>query len=94
MRKSRLCKAGGMLGVLFLAACSHAPAADPAGSLSAQQPCTAQIIVSFSGIGQVPPDENAVQTVARASRSKLTYVRSITPDLHVFGVSSGGPDPG
>ena len=64
--------------VVFVACAGPRP---PAG-------CSLRVIIAFSQDFQSAPDPAFVRDVARAARVELTYVRSITPALHVFTLAA------
>lgn len=58
------------------------PAAAPTGSCG---DCMLRVIVSFAESGaKSPPNSTLLQDISRAARVELTYVRSLTPALHVL----------
>ena len=78
-----------LLGLIFcagLAACR----ADPIAQLP--DTCRTQIIVAFASATQTPPDPLFVKAIVAASHLRLTYVRSVNSDLHVFAVTSAEAD--
>lgn len=55
--------------------------------------CTLRVIASFSESGvQHPPDAAFLQGLARDAGVQLTYVRSLTPDLHLLVLSADDAD--
>jgi hypothetical protein len=75
------------LGSVAFVACAGHPVTDPE--------CGLRVIVAFSQDFQSAPDAAFVRDVARAARVELTYVRSITPALHVFTLAAANAgDPG
>jgi hypothetical protein len=107
-RRAEVARLFGGLAPLFLsislAACvaasptasGTAPAASraPRASVIASGArCTLRVIVSFAqGDAPAPPDAAFLQELASAARLELTYVRSLTPALHVFVLSADGAD--
>jgi hypothetical protein len=78
--------------LMLLAACaagSPASVAAPSGNHAAR--CTLRVILSFAQSGTPGlPDASYLQEVASAARVELTYVRSLTPALHVFVLRADG----
>jgi hypothetical protein len=63
-------------------------AADDAGA-----DCTLRVIASFvPSDTQEPPDASFLQQLSRDTGVELTYVRSLTPALHVLMLSADDPD--
>ena len=73
-----------------------APVATPAAATPAPADCTLRILVSFAESGvRTPPEPGLLQDISHTARVDLTYVRSLTPELHLFvlrAADSGDPD--
>ncbi len=82
-----------------IAACAGCAAAGPAhvspettmvqSSAPQTSGCTARVIVGFAQAIQGEPDAALVKDIALAAHVNLSYVRSISPALHVFVLTSG-----
>jgi len=90
----------GRWGTLFLlvslAACAtgaSAPAAPAAPSGNRAAGCTLRVIVSFApGGAPSSPDASFLRELSSAIRVELTYVRSLTPALHVLVLRADDAD--
>jgi hypothetical protein len=73
---------------------AQAPSPSPPASVTASGArCTLRVIVSFAQVGApTPPEASFLQALSSAARVELTYVRSLTPALHVFVLSAAGAD--
>lgn len=55
--------------------------------------CTLRVIVSFAESGvRTPPDSALLQGISQAAGVQLTYVRSLTPELHVLVLRAADAD--
>jgi len=87
------CMLLGTLSSFSLVACSvHAPSrplAAPAESKSPQPVrCSLRVIVAFSQEFSTSPDSAFLKDVERTARVGLSYIRSVTPALHVFTLTA------
>lgn len=99
LRGVSLAEGGALLGrlaSLFIALSLVACAANPGSGTAADEDtadCTLRVIASFAQRGAPsPPDATFLQELSRDAGVQLTYVRSLTPVLHVLVLSADDAD--
>lgn len=80
------------LAIVALAPLALAACGSPANVVAAGSQCHEQIIVSFSP-GFTRSDK-LVKELSRSADARLEYLRSSSPTLHVFALTSPHNDPG
>lgn len=81
------------IAAALLSACAGC---GPAQSVAEQRggSCEARVILIPSQSMQAPPDDSFVTSLARAAQVRLTFLRSVGPDVLVFSLAAEGDDPG
>lgn len=100
-RRARLAEVASLLGrwsplflLVSLAACTTGASAVPAApSANRAAGCSVRVIVSFAqGGAPSSPDAAFLHELSSSARVALTYVRSLTPALHVLMLRADDAD--
>jgi len=72
---------------LILAACASSNTPEKAGGAH-RDPCTSQVIITFTHDQGTTPDAELIEQIARAASVQLSYVRTAGPGLYVFSLAA------